>query len=222
VSVSEELRPLLRAQVVDIGRLGASVEGHYAVDANVVMFSMYDRYDQQRLLRQQVPADERIDAYLRYQALVRTAGGKLWLPTCTLFEFLRTVEVSELKIVWAQIDATAATGDMSGFSAKMTRRRAGRYYDDFQNRIVTYLKAVAKNYVLIEAELGSLIGHLEQVWRGSQLDTGDAQLVAQGRAKDVLRFISDDQDFATVDGITVYTANRTVIDTARAVDRLAR
>jgi hypothetical protein len=57
-------------------------------------------------------------------------------------------------------------------------------------------------------------------WLGSVSDPGDALLVANAEANGINNIISDDQDLSTVDSLVLYTANRTVIDTARDVGRL--
>ncbi len=220
MAFSEELKRFLLAQVVSITDFSVPPPTDLAVDANVLMFSTYDRYDQQRFLRQRVPSDQRIDAYLQYEARCRAAGTRLWVSLVGVFEFLRTVEMAELKILWAKLDPEAAAGDFTDFQPKTVRRRPR--YRDVQDRVLTYAQQVEKRFRLFggPSALPERLAVFSAAWLGSACDPGDASLTADARANGILNILSDDQDFASLDGITLYTANQTVIDTAKGLNRL--
>lgn len=222
MAVSEQLKPFLKAQVVDIHDFSVRTPEALVADANVLMFSTYDRYDQQRLLGQQVPANARVDAYLGYERRARAAGSVLWISPFGVLEFLRTVEMTELKILCARLDPAAAEGNFSGFEPKAVRRRAGGDYRDVQERVLTYTQQIEKRFRLLDTP-GSFTEKIQgfrAAWLGSVSDPGDALLVANAKANGINNIISDDQDLSTVDGLVLYTANRTVIDTARNIGRL--
>jgi hypothetical protein len=214
----------IRASVVDIADGSLPLERAYAVDANVVIMSTYDRYDQHRSLRERVPSEHQIDAYLRYESRARAAGCALWVGCSTVFEFLRTIEQLELRILWATRDERAAEGDWTGFSLKETRDVAREQYPDVQRRICVYSESVAKRYAIFDPirPLSALMAQFAETFRGTMIDSGDALIVNDARAAGVSSIISNDVDLATVDGITLYTNNRRVIEAARAAAKLVR
>lgn len=222
MAVSEELKPFLRAQVFSLLGTPTQCSPNIAVDANILMLSTYDRYDQQRLLGQRVPSDERIDPYLRYERTCRAAGTRLWVCRLGVCEFLRTVEMAELKILWARLDAAAAAGDFQGFQPKSVRVRGGTAYRELQDRVLTYAEQLLKRFRILNSPpaLADAISALTAVWPKSIADVGDATLVADALADRIRHIMSDDRDLATINGIVLITANRTVIDTARAVNQL--
>jgi hypothetical protein len=57
-------------------------------------------------------------------------------------------------------------------------------------------------------------------WLLSYSDYVDALMIAQARRLNMVDILSDDGDFATVSGITLYTANRNVVNAARAAGTL--
>ena len=58
------------------------------------------------------------------------------------------------------------------------------------------------------------------LWLPSTCDFNDAILVARANRAGIPRIISDDADLASFDGITLYTANRSVIEAARMAGKL--
>jgi hypothetical protein len=223
LSVSEDLKPFLKARVVDVRDYGATTSSEYIVDTNVLVFSTYDRYDQQRLLGKRVPTDATIDEYLRYEKRVRAAGSRLYIASAAVFEFLRTVERAELEILWATKDHAAALGDFSNFDLKKVRRVCFKCgYNEAQRNVVTYLNSLAKRFTLLEvsASFAGFADRCTHAWIGTVIDTGDAIQLSEAKSKGITSVISDDQDFATLEGITQFTANRTIIDTARSVGLL--
>lgn len=220
--VSPELRPLLRATVIDVGDFTVSTPAVLVVDANVLMFSTYGRYDQQRLLGQGAPAGASVSAYLRYEQRARAAGGNLCVTPSVTWEFLRTIEMAELRILWARLDAQAGGGDFTDFNAKRVRRMAGHGYRDVQDRVVAYADQLTRRFRLSgrNGDLAGMMTGFADRWLGSIADPGDALLASEARAAGVEAVLSDDQDLATIDGVVLFTANPTAIDTARDVGRL--
>ena len=213
----------IKAKVIDVQDYSITPSPKYFIDANVLVFSRYDRYDQERSLSKQGASDARVDKYATYEGYLRSAGSTLYVSPSVIFEFLRTVEIAELRILWACLDQKAAQGDFSGFSIKGTRQAARAQYQQIQTRIVAYLRSIAKQFSLVDSckPFTDRVDLLFNEWNGLLIDSGDAQLLSDAKEHGITHIISDDADLARAEGITLCTCNSTVIVAARQARLLA-
>ncbi|MBI3015517.1 MAG: hypothetical protein HYY65_10760 [Candidatus Tectomicrobia bacterium] len=92
---AEELRPWVRAEVVDLRSTGAPTEEKYLVDTNVLYFIHYERFgDLDELGKGARPYQ--LEHYPKYFKRVRDHEGKLFVHRLGLIEFARLVERAEL------------------------------------------------------------------------------------------------------------------------------
>lgn len=208
--------------MVDIRGYGVQPLPAYIVDANILVFTRYDRYDQERQLKKDYSPNDRLDLYSAYEARARAAGSSFHVPRSSIFEFLRTIEIAELHIILAQHDSNAANGNLSNFNPKKVRELYPTNYYEAQKRIITYLEALTKQFQLVESAKPfiNFTKYFSQVWLNKLVDSGDALLAADSISSGITNILSDDADIAKLEGITLFTANRIAIEAARKVGRL--
>jgi predicted nucleic-acid-binding protein len=62
--------------------------------------------------------------------------------------------------------------------------------------------------------------HALSEWIECSADNADALIVAQAKSRGIFHILSDDLDFATMSGITLYSANQAVVNSARIAGKL--
>lgn len=217
LNLPSNIKTDIKAKVIDVQDYSITPSPKYFFDANVLVFSRYDRYDQERSLSKQGVSDTRVDKYAAYEGYLRNAGSTLYVSPSVIFEFLRTVEIAELRILWACLDQKAAQGNFSGFSVKKTRQAAPTQYHQIQSRIIAYLRSIAKHFHLIDSP-ESFTGRVDLLfneWNGLLIDSGDAQLLSDAKEHKITHIVSDDADLAKAEGIILCTCNSSAIAAAK-------
>lgn len=211
---------LVLANVCDI-RQYVTPRPSYLIDTNVLHYTRYDRYTQERCLTGGV-TDACIEAYATHESVARANGSRLTVSRSVVFEFLRTIECAELQILGAILDPKIAQGDVGSFQIKKVRDMSPAGFSEAQKRISAYLSIIAKQFALVDHlnELRSIADTLLKLWPGRLVDSGDALLAAEAQASGITNILSNDADLAKMPGICLFTANSAAIAAAKTAKKL--
>ena len=198
---------VVRATVVDLRGDDSRSTDRLWIDTQVWVVLAYTR----------APCPNHLQPYPRYIKQAKAAGASLVAGTIHLAELARCVEHSEQKIYEAQ------QGLGPGMGIKAFRQiPAARSATVGEIRVawkvlmgMATLAATAVASTDVESAGAGMAG-------GELLDPGDALQLAEARRCNVLNVVSDDSDFATVEGITLFTANERVLLAASKAGRTSR
>ena len=222
-SYAEELKPWVRAQVIDLRRADTLTEAKYLVDTNVLYFIHYDRFGSLEELGKG-PRPYQLKHYPQYLKRVREKGGGLFVHRLGLIEFARAVERAELYILHA-IKTPGITEIPPEISIKDLRKTYPENYGNCQERVLTYMGAVRKAYPLIQMATQEEPAFWKQwntKWQTSIADPEDAAQLVDALASGISSIISDDSDWVSIEGIRFFTANPVAIQAARLAGKLTR
>ena len=87
---------------------------------------------------------------------------------------------------------------------------------------LSFLQSARKTVDLLPStrKAPDALDHAKAEWGQSAGDFGDALMVAVAKEATIRNVLADDIDLLTFDGITVYTANQTAIQDAKAAGKL--
>lgn len=222
-NAAADLKPWVRARVIDIREVDTLIAKRYLVDTNVLYFMHYDRVHNLDELKEG-PRPYQLEQYPRYLRRIRGSGGSLFCHRLALIEFARTVEIAELKILYA-VKTPSVTVVPADLRIKSLRIKFPSDYKACQQRVITYLRAVRKAYTLVSMTTCEEVVFWTQwdaCWQTTLADPADSAQAVEALRNGISGIISDDVDWATIDGISLFTANKVAIDAARLAGRLAR
>lgn len=195
----------VRATVVDLRGDQPRSTDEVWVDTNVWLVLAYTR----------VPCERRLEPYAKYVKSLLGVRAKLAAGTVNIAELARCVEFKEREIF------EAANG-VRFSSIKEFRKSGGRVVaaqaiKDAWSVLTTL--ATLSPYAVQSAHVSAAA---DGMLSGDFLDGGDAVQLAEARQRGLALVLSDDSDFATVEGITLLTANERVLRLANEQQRLER
>ena len=94
-------------------------------------------------------------------------------------------------------------------------------YLELVRAILDGVKKLASDFLEVKLNKAAL-KIISEVMGNAEIDSSDALIVATMKTNGVTDIITNDMDFATVDGIRVFTANGAAINCAREQDKLSR
>ena len=201
----------VQADVVDITRDRPGPGDGMWVDTNVWYWQTYSRASQ----RSRPPTHWQVRDYPSYLQKCLVAGAKLHAFGLTLSELAAQIEHGEHEIAMSAGSVPAGTS-LKDFRHNHSVLRAG-VVQEIENAW-TAVESIA-NIVPLSVDLG-VVHQALQSFRSSALDAYDQFALQAISAHGISQVLSDDGDFCTVPGITLFTANRTVISSANAQGRL--
>lgn len=201
----------VQADVVDIGTDRPRATDAFWVDTNVWYWQTYSRAS----MRTRVPQSWQLRVYPRYLQRCVIAGATLHWTGLSLSELAHQIETAEWEI--AESSAAIPTG---------TRLKEFRHdHPALRSGVVTEIGNVCADI----ASIASLIPvNLDQAMvdqaladlPNCRLDGYDQLTLHALRAAGISQVLSDDGDFCTVAGITLFTSNRGALQAAQAQGRL--
>lgn len=209
----------VKAQVVDIQNRRSALPQRVVVDANVLYFVFYPSFAQLRSAGGRTPHGYQTGEYPRWWGRVERAKGDFLVSDVTLDELVQLVETAELETLFRTDPNVPAEME---FIRKEARYRYGDRLSATRQTGIGILQQVRKNITLLPAFRGQedRLQRVFQAWQGSFADANDAVVVANAKYASTPHILTDDADFLTIEGITVYTANNRAIEAATAAGEL--
>lgn len=212
---------LVKARVIDIRDPDAPLPKIAVSDANVLYIINYDFSALAAGIR--TPPFYQTRFYPAWWKRAIGAGVTLCTPANCLAELAHIIERTELENLWRtdpsppELDPRNPDQD---FNPRYTKTVRYHYHEQLRNvrdDIQTTLQSIQKS-VNVLPQVGhdlNAFGQAVQQWVSSAADFGDALLVVAAKRAGIPHIVSDDADLVTFDGITLYTANRNAIDSAK-------
>lgn len=198
----------VQAAVVDLRADIPHVSDEFYIDTNVWYWTVYER----ALQRTAAPRRYQLRHYPQYvRDALRVGSRFLHLGLC-LGELAHVIESAELDI----FQQTRRVRHRKEFRHNFPSERA-----DVAARITDAWQEIERMSSLVNVLVNQeLVAHTLQRLQVELLDGYDALVVERLAQVGVNQVITDDADFATVAGLTVFTANLTMLNAAQAQDQL--
>lgn len=203
----------VQAEVVDITTDTPKAGDTFLVDTNVWYWMTYSRASQ----RVRSPAYYQTSNYPYYCNAALRAGARIFQSSLSLAELAHLIEQSEYEI-FAQANP-AIFPNPSKFDKNFRHDRINE-----REQAISEIKAAWAQVVSLAEPLTSTIDlhittNVLNRLQTEKVDGYDLFILESMRIHGVVQVITDDGDFSTVPGIQVFTANRNVLQTARAQGR---
>ena len=197
----------VQAEVVDITSDTPSVEDAYLVDTNVWYWLTYPKATSH--------TPRHISDYPGYLNRALGASAKIYHSGLTLAELSHVIEKNELEIYERK----------SCSNIRITTKEFRHNHTGQRGRVVSEVEAAWVQVASLAEPLTITIDSLMATaalnrLQAEKVDGYDLFILESMRSHGVVQIITDDGDFSTVPGIRVFTANRSVIQSARAQGRL--
>jgi hypothetical protein len=218
---------LVRASVVDIRR-ECAVPRRLVCDTNVLYWIFYPSFRSLASAGGIVPGVYQTTEYARFFTVAHRSQTALCTSAANLGELAKLIEHADLEShcrTDCNCPADIAVRPGEYFAANQCKK--ARYH--YAGRLPTIRRGVEHVIASVRKAVSILPGlastddeHQSALseWLLSYSDYVDALMIAQARRLNMVDILSDDGDFATVSGITLYTANRNVVNAARAAGTL--
>jgi hypothetical protein len=200
---------IVRASVVDISRDTPKPQDRVWVDTNVLYWQTYSRASQ----RSRPPQSYQTRTYPRWLSSALRAGSTLHWLALSFAELAHQIETAEREI-------SESAGQVPGGTKPKDFRHN---YSSQRANVVAEITNCWQAVESIASELpggvladAGLIASSLPLMSQCAVDGYDLFMVEALKAAGVTQVLSDDGDFCTVAGITLFTANRNVIQAASA------
>ncbi|MBN2337941.1 MAG: PIN domain-containing protein [Acidobacteria bacterium] len=198
----------VQAEVVDISADAPRAEDVFLVDTNVWYWLTYSRASQSA----RPPAYYQTSNYPNYTNTALGAGARIFQSGLSLAELTHLIEKAEREIY----EATNGQIGTKEYRHNLPAERA-QVFAEVQAACGLVTTLAEPLTVTIDSPTAtSALNRLQS----ERVDGYDLFILESMRSHGVVQVITDDGDFATVPGIQVFTANRNVIQAARAQGRL--
>ncbi len=198
----------VQAEVVDISADAPRAEDVFLVDTNVWYWLTYSRASQSA----RPPAYYQTSNYPNYTNAALGAGARIFQSGLSLAELTHLIEKAEREIY----EATNGQIGTKEYRHNLPAERA-QVFAEVQAACGLVTTLAEPLTVTIDSPTAtSALNRLQT----EKVDGYDLFILESMRSHGVVQVITDDGDFATVPGIQVFTANRNVIQAARAQGRL--
>ena len=207
----------VQATVVDVRQDLPKVGDSFYVDTNAWFWTVYSRTQ----IAPEPPREYQTTFYPAYLKKVLNMGAKLHWCGLSLSELARQIEKVERKIYCR---TAVAVLDDKEFRHNLPdeRKRVVQEIDDAWKSVEATAKASGGGCVNFpELDAVFMTAALDD-YKQLQMDAYDLFSVRAIRAANITQVISDDGDFCTVPGITLFTANPSAISAAQAQKKFRR
>lgn len=194
----------VRAQIVDIRADAPKDTDRFLVDTNAWYWLFYPRASQTLSASQALYPDYLARAF---------AKATLHCSALSFAELAHNIEKTEREIYANQANRAISTKDFRYDYANQRRKVVTLITDTWAN--------VMSVSTLLDMELGT--GFMQSaltLFPSVGLDGYDLFMAEAALAAGMTQIVTDDGDYATVPGLTVFTANQKVIQAARSVGKL--
>ncbi|MGI6098679.1 MAG: PIN domain-containing protein [Kiritimatiellia bacterium] len=204
----------IQAEVVDITKDIPNERDAFLADTNVWYWLTYQKASQ----RAHPPAYYQTTKYPRYTNSALRAGARVFHSGLSLAELTHLIEKSEYEI-FAKANPRIFPNP-NQFAKRFRHNRP-----DENRQAVTEIESAWAQVTNLSEPLAVTIGSptttaaLKRL-RTEKVDGYDLFILETMRKHGVVQIITEDGDFTTVPGIQVFTANRNVLEAARAQKRL--
>lgn len=199
----------VRAQVVDIRADSPKDTDRFLVDTNAWYWLFYPRASQ----APNAPLPYQLAEYPVYLKKAIGAPATLQCYALTFAELAHTIEKAEREIYADQANRYIRTKEFRHEYPNQHHRVVSLITDTWDN-VLTVSKLL--DMVLDTAFMQSALSLFPSV----ALDGYDLFMAEAALQSGLTQIITDDGDYATVAGLTVFTANETVIHEARAAGKM--
>ncbi|CAG1020969.1 hypothetical protein MTYM_00661 [Methylococcales bacterium] len=201
--------PQVRAQVVDIRADKPAQTDCFFVDTNAWYWLSYPRASQTVV----GPQSDKIKLYPAYIKLARSAKAPLHCCALTFAELAHNIEKAEWEIHAQQI------------GQKSDPKKFRHQYTGHRKQVVELIKDVWGEVLCMSTQLditlnGAFTSSALATFPTVVLDGYDLLILEAMRQKGLTQIITDDSDYASVPGITIFTANQTVVRAAQKAGKL--
>jgi len=199
---------VINADVIDIKRDTPKFDDTFLVDTNVWYWMTYTRASQ----AERPPVNYQINAYPTYISNVLAAKSRLYRCGLSMAELAHLIEKTEREIF------SRAHGIIK------TKEYRHNHATERSN-VVSEIQAAWGQVKTMAASMDVLVDEPTTDAALNRLNSqpldGYDLFFLEGIAKaGVAHVITDDGDFASIPGIRIFTANKNIIDTARAQGKL--
>lgn len=216
-----DLKPFVRADVIDIQQPDCEIGEKILVDTNVLYFFYYDRFNLLAILGEGAQ-DYQLRKYSTFFKKLLCSGTKLFVHRVNLWEFAHRIELAEQKIFFCELNNLSKFDDKN-FNIKELRHGHYEKFQEIKKRIITYLYVISKTFKLLNFDIPieRFLADFLYEWQNSIGNAGDSMMIAEAKREGIDSVLSDDSDFISFSGIKLYTANNIAIMThkkAKSVD----
>ncbi len=195
----------IQADVVDIGADTPRATDAFLVDTNVWFWMAYPNASQSAIPYQ-------LTSYPSYVNSALEKGAKICRTGLSLAELSHRIEKTEHNIYRSYVNAM----ELKEYRHNVPAERS---------RIVSEVEAAWEQVKSLAEPLAVTVDESTTdaalaLFQTVKVDGYDLFILETMKCNGVVQVITDDGDFATVSGILVFTANRNVINSARAQGRL--
>ena len=200
----------IEADVVDIRQDAPTPSDHFLIDSNVWYWLTYTKASQ----GENRPHRYQAETYPTYLNSALKNKSKLYRCDLSLAELAYLIEKTEFDIF------CRSTSNRS-LSKKMFRHNHPNERSTVTAEINTAWGQVKKFALAVEAKIDESFsdGALGRCCT-SPVDVYDSFMVEALKDTDIINVITDDGDYATIPGISIFTANKNVIRAARQQSKL--
>lgn len=199
----------IRANVVDLGHDTPKSDDKFLVDTNVWYWMAYPNAS----LNPVAPQAYQVEKYPTYLSSAIDKQSAIYWSSLTLAELAHNIESSERQVYSATAGREIKPKEYR-HGYRDQRIKTNNIIRDSWN-VVKQIGSCAET-VLDEAATDDGMA----TFLNAQIDGYDLFILTAMRSKNLSSVITDDGDYATVRGITVFTANQSVIEQARAAGKL--
>jgi hypothetical protein len=202
----------VKAAVVDLRGNTPKLADKFYVDTNVWFWTVYSNVQ----FSPQPASYHQTEEYPAYLKRVQNMGGQLHWCGLSLFELAHLIEKTEFKIYCT---AKSASLNQKAYRHNLPDERA-RIIQEIEADwgVVKSMAACLTAPEINEASTTAALEDFAQL----PVDGYDLFAIRALKAAGITQVISDDGDFCSVPGITLFTANQAVIAAAHTQGRLSR
>lgn len=196
-------------KVIDISSYKPNRNEWIFVDTNILLLTYYAKYDKcscTKLLKNK-------DKYDTFLKITRNRGARLLTTRLNVTEFLHRILVNE---IW---DLFRIKIDDKGKLALLRNSNDSRK-ETIKDSINDYLTAIEGSFEIVDSLVNKAAADKCVVNSENLVGTSDTLIVKAMHDSNHQRILTDDQDYVCIQGVTVLTANNTIIDNADEEKRL--
>jgi len=199
------------AEVIDITHDKPKMQDTFLIDTNVWYWLTYSRASQ----GERPPQQYQIEQYPNYALAALDADARLFQSGLSLAELAHVIEKNEREIYEKSKKTFIKPKE---YRHNCSIERAG---------VVKEIQAVWQQVVTLSESLDMTVNSLTtdaalNRFQTALLDGYDVFMAEAMQNHGIVQIITDDGDFATVNGIQLFTANRQLIQAARSQGRLKK
>lgn len=208
----------VKASVYDI-RKGTPLPDALFCDTNILYWVFYPSFGTLQLAGGATPSVNQAKEYPKWIKWVMKSGKNLCVCNGTIAEIVKTMEYAELETLWVTDPSHSSNDRFDARRFKSARYQYLNMLESVRKRICTHLASLRK-HVRVMADPRSPETAVDTYlvdWSVCAGDFPDSVAVSIAKQHGIPQIVTDDQDFLTMEGVIVYTANvQAIADATRA------